>query len=148
MLFAPIVLLLICLSLGICALALWQGEMPERVAAGLLIVSVVLTTVLSKFGIPNFPLVELVTDAVAAVGFLVLTLRYGNLWLGATMLFCAAQFSLHSFYLVTERPHDLFHAIVNNVDVMGIVLSMAIGTALAVRRRFAQRRSARGASAA
>ena len=132
-----------------CLVALWQGEIPERVAASLLIVSVVLITVVSKFvAIPNFPLVELITDAVAAVGFLVLTLRYGNLWLGATMLFCAAQFALHSFYLVTERPHDLFHVIVNNIDTIGMVLCMAVGTALAVRRRLAQRRSAQGASAA
>ena len=35
-----------------------------------------------------------------------LTIRYGRLWLGGAMLFQAAQFSLHAFYLVTDRSQD------------------------------------------
>ena len=43
----------------------------------------------------------------------------------------AAQFSLHSFYFVTERPHDRFHSIANNLDFLGISICLAAGTGLA-----------------
>ena len=43
--------------------------------------------------------------AVLALGLLAVTLRYGSLWLGGAMLFYAAQFTLHSVYLVAGRSN-------------------------------------------
>ena len=45
-----------------------------------------------------------------------LVVRYASLWLGVTMMLQAVQFSLHAYYLVMERPHDLLHAWVNNLN--------------------------------
>jgi hypothetical protein len=57
------------------------------------------------------------------------------------MLFYAAQFTLHSIYLVTARPNDWLHIIVNNFNFLGIHVSLVAGTILALRKR-AQERSA------
>jgi hypothetical protein len=94
--------------------------------------------VLTALKAPDFPTLELVGDGLTAIALLVLLIIYGRLWLGAAMLFQAAQFALHSFYLVAERKHDLFHAVVNNLNFLGIMLSMAIGTVMALRRRRAR----------
>lgn len=135
------------LAFGTCGVALWKGETPERWASGAILLSMVPTIVLILLRMPDFPTLELVGDGLTAVGLLILTMIYGRLWLGAAMLFQAAQFSLHSYYLVTERKSDLFHAIVNNVNFLGIMLSLATGTALAVYRRARARRALAAASA-
>ena len=80
-------------------------------------------------------LILLAVDFVCAVIFLLLAVRYANLWLGAAMLFQAAQFSLHAYYLVMEMPHDLLHAWINNTDDWGILTSIVAGVVLAMRRR-------------
>ena len=74
-------------------------------------------------------------DGLTALLLLGVTIRYGALWMGGVMLFFAAQFSLHSFYLVTERPHDFLHALINNIDFSGIILCLIAGTVVAWRRR-------------
>ena len=61
-------------------------------------------------------MLQLAGDLVCAVTLLMLVVRYASLWLGAAMLLQAVQFSLHAYYLVTDRPHDLIHAWVNNLD--------------------------------
>jgi hypothetical protein len=85
------------------------------------------------------PIVGLCADAVTALGLLALALRFASPWLGATMLFYAAQFSLHSFYLVAARPNDLLHLLVNNLNFLGIHLSLVAGTVLAWRKRGQER---------
>jgi hypothetical protein len=52
------------------------------------------------------------------------------------MLFFAAQFAMHSYYMVTERPTgDYLNALINNIDFSGIIWCLIIGTAVAWRRR-------------
>ena len=133
--FNPNFLMLTALALGVCGAGLWKGETPERWAAGLILPGVLLSIIGSFLPDLDFSMLELVGDGVTALGFLVLLMIYGRLWLGAAMLLQAAQFALHSYYLVTERKNDLFHAIVNNVNFFGILISLAIGTALTVLRR-------------
>jgi hypothetical protein len=70
-----------------------------------------------------------------AVGLWVLAVRYASLWLGATMLLQAGQFSLHAFYLVMERPHDLIHAWINNINTVGISICIVVCAVTAIRRR-------------
>jgi hypothetical protein len=84
----------------------------------------------------------LVVDFAFAVILLVLAVRFANLWVGAAMIFQAAQFSLHSYYLVMELPHDRLHAWINNADNWGILISIFVGTILAMSRRKAFAREA------
>jgi hypothetical protein len=79
--------------------------------------------------------IRLINDGLTAMVLLGVTIRYGALWMGAVMLFFAAQFTLHSYYLVTERPKDSLHAVINNIDFSGIIWCLIIGTAVAWRRR-------------
>jgi hypothetical protein len=51
------------------------------------------------------------------------------------MLLAAAQFALHAYYYVGERPFDLLFAIVNNTISWGVVWVILIGVAAAWRRR-------------
>jgi hypothetical protein len=138
---------LIALTYGVCGLALWKGEAAERWGAGLFLLSTALESLAQTFKIPDFPMIELVGDGLTAIGLLVLLMIYGRLWLGAAMLFQAAQFTLHSFYLVTEREHDAFHVVVNNVNFMGLVLSIAVGAAMSIYRRSRARRAAANSAA-
>jgi hypothetical protein len=129
-------LALIALAFGVCGMAIWKGETAERWAGALNLVIMSLANILGTLlHAPEFAMLELVGDGVTALGFLILTMAYGRIWLGAAMLFQAAQFTLHSYYLVTDRKHDLFHAVVNNVNFLGVMVSMAVGTALAIARR-------------
>jgi len=138
---SPIVQTLLLLVLAGCGLGLWKGGPPERIGALVILVNSALTLVGAQlFANDVAYLSGLVLDGLTAVGFLIMTLIYGRLWLGAAMLVYAGQFALRSFYLVTDRPHDRLHAIINNVNFMAIILCIVIGTAVAWRRRVVSRR--------
>ena len=77
----------------------------------------------------------LVLDGLLAFSFLALTLRFASLWLGGAMLLQAAQFSLHAYYYVLQREHDLLFAVVNNVVSWGLVWCILSGVAAAWRER-------------
>jgi hypothetical protein len=119
-----------------CLFALWKGGAAERIAA----VAVIANILIGQSGEwldPGFSdQVRLVNDGLAAVILLGVTVRYGTLWMGGVMLFYAAQFSLHSYYLVTDRPDsDYLHALINNLNFAGVTWCLIIGTAVAWRRR-------------
>ena len=140
---SPIVQLLIAVGLLACLVSLWKGGTAERVGAALVLASIAF----SLFGailLPKgaFLFGQMIGDAAVALGLLALTLRYGSPWMGMAMLLYAAQFALHSFYFVTQRPNDLFHATMNNVNFMGVILCVALGTVTAILRRMKQRRAA------
>ena len=138
---SPIVQLMIAFGLLACLVSLWKGGPAERVGAGLVLASIAFSlfgAILMPKGL--FLIGQMIGDAAVALGLLVLTLRYGSPWLGLAMLLYAAQFALHSFYFVTQRPNDAFHAIMNNVNFMGVILCVALGTATAILRRARQRR--------
>jgi hypothetical protein len=123
------------------ACAIWKGNTAVRVAAAaFLILDLATLIVHPKVGDVSGETILLALDFFCAVIFLVLAVRYANLWLGAAMLFQAAQFSLHAYYLVMELPHDLMHAWINDADDWGILISLIVGTALAMRRRAAMAR--------
>jgi hypothetical protein len=120
----------------ILAFVLWKGDGATRVAAVAYAVLEIATLVVRpKVGEVSGETVLLALDFFCAVIFLILAVRYASLWLGAAMLFQAAQFGVHSYYLVMELPHDLMHAWINNADDWGILISMIVGAVLAIRRR-------------
>jgi 4-amino-4-deoxy-L-arabinose transferase-like glycosyltransferase len=132
----------IALLLGTLAFALWKGGFAERVGACLNVGNGIVTMALHPLLAPDVAAVAtLAFDAVAAVGFLFLAMRYASLWLGVAMLLQAVQFSLHAYYLVNSMPPDLNHARINNFDTTGINLVIILGTIVAWRRRLREKRA-------
>ncbi|HEY3798708.1 MAG TPA: hypothetical protein VGL58_10180 [Caulobacteraceae bacterium] len=139
----PLLLLFATLASG--AFAMWKGDTQARIAGVLNILNAValpLSRLVTHHQSNEDEVWQLAADFIWAVCLLLLAVRYASRWLGVTMLLQAAQFSLHAFYLVAERPNDLFHAWVNNLNVLGISACIAVGTTLAIRQREADRREA------
>lgn len=138
---SPIIVVLLAISLASCAFAFWKGDASERIGAGVIFANLLLTLGSSIAALGGAEaLVQLTLDGVTALVLAGLALRYASLWLGAVMLLYAAQFALHGYYMVAERPVDSLHVIVNNGDFLLVSVSLAAGTAVAWRRRVAAER--------
>lgn len=123
------------------AFALWKGGRAERLAALAVIVNVVIGQTGKAVAPSADAIIRLVNDGLAALVLLGITVRYGALWMGGVMLFYAAQFAMHSYYMVLLRPtHDYFYALINNINFIGINWCLVIGTAVAWRRRIKARK--------
>ncbi len=130
-------------GLAVCLAALWKGEASERLGAWCILANLLITILATTFLGPEIRAVgQLVIDAATAVGLLIVVLRYGSLWLGGAMILYAAQFTLHSFYFVTGRAPDNLHAAANNLDFLGVIVCLAAGTGISIRRRAASARAA------
>jgi hypothetical protein len=140
---SPIVtyILLSLLLVAVCLFAVWKGGPAERTGAGVVLVMVLLERLLHVvLPINLWPILSLCGDALTAAGLLVVTLRYASLWLGGAMLFYAAQFTLHSFYLVTGRSNEEpLHVALNDVNFAGILVCLVVGTVIAWRGRVRRR---------
>lgn len=132
-------LLLWVLVFAVSGFALWKGGQPERIG-GALVLGIALISWLIDVLLPSGARAvgHLSNDAALAIGFLAVAVRYASLWLGGAMMFQAAQFSLHAYYFLTERKPDLFHYIVNNLDVLGVLACLAAGTVATQRIAHAQ----------
>jgi hypothetical protein len=117
----------------ICVFAFSKGGWAERIGAAVILANT-LAYIVNETTVHN-PLANLFIDALTAVAFLAVAVRYASFWQGAVMLLYAMQFSLHAFYFVLERPRDMLHVIVNDVVFFAILACLAAGTALAWRRR-------------
>ena len=125
------------------AFALWKGGAAERATAIVVIVNVAIGQTGKVLAPDADSVIRLVNDGLTALVLLGITLRYAAPWMGGVMLFFAAQFSMHSFYLVTQRPTlDYFYALINNINFSGIIWCLIIGTAVAWRRRITRARVA------
>jgi len=133
---ALIVQLLYLSTFVACAFAAWKGGMAERLGSVVVLGAALGPPALHAVAPADLAaLVDLTADGVVGVAFLLLTVRYGRVWLGATMLLFAVQFALHAFYAVTDRPSDLLHARINNLVFLGVSVCLCAGAALAWRRR-------------
>lgn len=121
--------------------AVWKGGVAERSTA-IVVIANVLIGQTEWFAPGSGGLIRIINDGITALVLLVITVRYAALWMGGVMLFFAAQFSMHSYYLVTERPNDYWHALINNIDYSGIIWCLIIGTLVAWRARSRRRRVA------
>ena len=140
---SPIAQLLILFVVSGVAFAAWKGSNAERLAAAVVIGNMIVGLATSAF-LPQLEgMMRFANDGLAAVALLAVTLRFGAPWMGGVMLFYAAQFSLHSYYLVTGRSNsDYLHAVINNVNFSGIVWCLIIGTVVSMRRRAVRKRAA------
>jgi len=123
--------------------ALWKGGAAERAAAIIVVVNV-LVGESSHWLAPNSDdVIRMANDGLSALALLMVTVRYGAPWMGGVMLFYAAQFAMHSYYMVTERKTgDYLNALINNINFTGIIWCLIIGTVVAWRRRFVAARAA------
>jgi hypothetical protein len=141
---SPLPVIVVGLNVLAALFSAWKGDRAARIAG---VVNLFNSVALLVYGAVTgnaqiSEVLQLTSDLLWAVGLLMLVVRYASLWLGVTMLLQAVQFSLHAYYLVMERPHDLIHAWVNNLNEVGISTCIIIGTALAIRRRMAHAREA------
>ena len=123
-------------TLAVALLAWLRGGLPERYGS-LLFVGAGLAVFISHVLLPASAegLFLLAIDALMAVGFLALAIRYSSLWIGAAMLLQAGQFSLHAWYLVNALQRDRFYAVANNLVTVGILACILVGTLISWRRR-------------
>lgn len=128
--------------LGTFVFAVWKGGQAERWAGSLVVIGAIYAFALHRMvGAELLPTLLLVGEFFLALGFLALAVRFASLWLGGAMLMQAVQFMLHAWYLLTEKPSDNFYSLVNNVDTIGILLCIILGTVATWRRRSAVERA-------
>lgn len=126
--------------LGTVVFSIWKGGPAERRAGFLIGLGALVAFAIHRLAPEEAqPLALLTAEFALAVGFLILAVRYGSLWLGGAMLLQAVQFSLHAWYLLAERQHDILYSIINNADTVGILVCINLGTLSAWRRRTALR---------
>ena len=128
-------ILLVLFTVGAVGFAAWKGGPAERIAAAVVLVNMVLGLVARSYFPQLVDTTHFVNDGLAALVLLTVTIRYGAPWMGGVMLFYAAQFAMHSYYLVTARPNDYLHALINNINFAGVIWCLIIGAAVAWRRR-------------
>ncbi len=136
-------------GLGGVLFSIWKGAAAERIASCVVVANLLIAVALNGISPDLAGTLVFASDGLSAVILLVVTVRYGAPWMGGIMLLYAAQFSLHSFYLVTGRSNaDYLHALINNVIFAGIILCLIFGTIVTIRRRarFARQSKARAAS--
>lgn len=124
------------ITLAVALLAWFRGGLPERYGA-LVFVGAGLAVLISHTILPVAAegLSLLAIDALMALSFLALAIRYASLWIGAAMLLQAGQFSLHAWYLVSGLDRDRFYAVANNLITVGILACILVGTLISWRRR-------------
>ena len=118
------------------AFALWKGGPAERWSALVVIANVAVGQASAYLAPESNNVIRLVNDGLTAILLLGLTVRFAALWSGGVMLFFAAQFAMHSYYMVMQRPTgDYTYALINNINFLGVIWCLIIGSAVAWRRR-------------
>ncbi|WP_419319944.1 hypothetical protein ACN2C7_03755 [Caulobacter sp. ErkDOM-E] len=121
---------------AILVVAFLKGGLAERFGALLVLISAAVAMAIHVLAPRDLqPTLLLMDEAFLALGFLLLALRYTSVWLGGAMILQAVQFSLHAYYLVGELPRNRTYAIINNVDTIGVLACILVGTLLAWRKR-------------
>jgi hypothetical protein len=128
-------LLVIAGVIGAAGFAFWKGDDAARIAGAFTCVTAVILPAIVMTLHQLGDVVELTIDLAWAIVLLILVVRHAALWLGVTMFLQAAQFGLHAYYLVAERPLDRMHAWINNLNTTGISICIVVGTVIAWRRR-------------
>jgi hypothetical protein len=132
---SPIELSIFGLTVAVVALALIAGRRPERMAAlifaGTTVASQTAASITPASQVNN---VLLFIDGIMALGFLILALRYGYLWIALMMAAMAGYFSIHAYYLAMAKPLDQTFAIASNIATGVALLSIAIGVWTSRRR--------------
>lgn len=129
------------------AFAYWKGGPAEKfcgvanvVVAALYIVCQALIAAGAELQV-----VFLLIDCGLALVFLALAVRYASLFLGAAMILQGAQFSLHAYYMVTEKLMDAGYLLANNVISWLVLACIVVATLFTWSKRRATTGAARPA---
>ena len=116
------------LVLGVPVWALIAGGRAERLSA-VIFLAATLATNLAGFMVPykHAGLVLLAIDGAMALGFLVLALAYGHLWIALMMMAISCVFCIHAFYQMAGRALDTTFALLSNLATVVLLMSLAIG---------------------
>ncbi len=132
------------LPVATCLFAWFKGGWAERLGAGLYGLSVLGTAGVEIVTGQATPVTaELFFDTAVAVGFLVLAIRFNNLWLGAVMMVKGVQLAVHATRLTDGEDAvaagvNLYAASLNLISLV-ICLILAGGTLATMRKRAKQR---------
>jgi hypothetical protein len=125
------------LALG-CAAAFvfWKGGPAERGGMALIIFSwlgMLAAQAVTREVVPDIPF--LVSDVILSLGFLVLAVRFGSLWLGLAMLVQATLFVLHLLRFGDELTQGRRYLLCVNMLSYCVLLIVVLGAAASWRRR-------------
>jgi hypothetical protein len=133
------------LMLATTVFAFWKGGPPERLGAATIVTVWIGTIAASLLTHSDASAISLlVSDAFAAVGFLVIAVRYSSLWLGGAMMCEAVSFVAHAMRL-SDNARILWHGlnifilIVNIASCLVLLIFVGGTFATIVRRRRADR---------
>lgn len=125
---------------GICAFAWFKGRPAERYGSSIFAASSFTTLGIQIWTGQSVPVVpEALLDTAVAVAFLVLAIRYNNLWLGAAMIVKGVQLAINGSHL-TELDDakvggfNLYAASLNLITLV-ILLVFLAATLASVRER-------------
>jgi hypothetical protein len=126
---------------GCCGLAFWKGGPAERGGAILICgtwLAAMLGLAVERQYVLAIPF--LLSDAVLAIGLLILAIRYSNWWMGAAMLLQAIGLSFHAAYFAADQSEISkkalhFYVMGKNLSSWGMLLVILIGTLAAWRKR-------------
>ncbi len=128
------------LPVATCLFAWFKGGWAERLGAGLYGLSVLGTAGVEILTGQSTPVMaELFFDTAVAVGFLVLAIRFNNLWVGAAMMVKGVQLAVHATRLTDGEDAvaggvNLYAASLNLISLL-ICLILAGGTFATMRQR-------------
>lgn len=116
------------LILGVPALA-WRFGGPAERWGALLNSALTLTVMAGQIATkdPRPSLVVLGGDFTLACGFLILALRYSNIWLGVAMLLQSAELTLNAVTLSAGRQPSALDALVTNLISLAVVATILGG---------------------
>lgn len=137
-------------ALIIFAMAAVKGGQAERLGAALMVVDWLCSTGSSAFlgvlmgeGVAVVPVdLAVAIDFLFSLGLLALALRFGKLWLGASLVLQGLMLAMHAMALSSDAPGFLLYAAVLNVTTCLLLFSLLLGTLAAWRRGVRRRRAA------
>lgn len=133
---SPLVLTLLAVTAAAMAFAFWKGGTPERLSAAIVSLNMAGAILVVDVLGHSDGVVRFASDGLTALLLLVVAVRFGSPWMIGVMFFYAAQFSLHAYYMMTGRnDRDYLHALINNIDNLGVIACLTLGTAVAWRQR-------------
>jgi hypothetical protein len=133
-----------------CGLALLKGGPAERAGAALISITWVAVLAASAATQSYVPAIAfLASDAVLAVGLLILAIRYSSWWLGAAMLLQGVGLSLHAAHFAAVRDEESIsvlnlYILGKNLASMAVLLAILAGTLASWRQRVVGPRPKRG----
>ena len=116
--------------------ALLAGSRAERISALIFLVAIVSSKLVEELtSAQHAGTIFLTIDGLMALGYLILALVFGYLWIALMMFTMAGFFSIHAFYEMTNRDLDPTFAHLSNLATLVLLASLAIGVWTARRRR-------------